>query len=98
MALVLDLGQQALAGGFLTQAQSGSEERYPLRLSFCQQCFLLQVVDVVPPAKLFSQYFYSNLGKLRADFPEWDITISLPDMIEQMVRAEHDRAAAGTAS
>jgi CDP-paratose 2-epimerase len=42
--------------------------------------------------------YISNLGKLRADFPEWNITISLHDMIEQMVRAAHDRAAAGTAS
>lgn len=34
--------------------------------------------------------YISNLGKLRAHFPEWKITISLQDMLEQMVRAERD--------
>jgi SAM-dependent methyltransferase len=70
LALVLDLGQQALAGAFLTQAQFGAEERYPLRLCFCQHCFLLQVIDVVPPEELFSRYFYrsSAIGTLREHF------------------------------
>jgi CDP-paratose 2-epimerase len=30
--------------------------------------------------------YYSNLGKLGAHFPEWRITRSLPDMIDEMVR------------
>lgn len=32
--------------------------------------------------------YISNLGKLRSHYPEWDVTIGLEDMIEQMVIAE----------
>jgi CDP-paratose 2-epimerase len=38
--------------------------------------------------------YISNLTKLMDHFPEWKITISLPQMIEQMVRAELRRMAA----
>jgi CDP-paratose 2-epimerase len=38
--------------------------------------------------------YISNLTKLMDHFPEWKITISLPQMIEQMVRAELRRTAA----
>ncbi len=35
--------------------------------------------------------YISNLTKLKAHFPEWDITVKLTDMIEQMVRFEKQR-------
>ena len=35
--------------------------------------------------------YISNLNKLRTHFPEWDITIGLPEMIGQMVAAERQR-------
>jgi len=36
--------------------------------------------------------YISDLTKLRTHFPEWDITIGLPNMIEDMVEFEHQRA------
>ena len=35
--------------------------------------------------------YISDLTKLRTHFPEWDITVMLPDIIEQMVSAEKQR-------
>jgi CDP-paratose 2-epimerase len=37
--------------------------------------------------------YISNLQKIKRDFPEWSVTISLPAMIEQMVVAERSRQA-----
>ena len=37
--------------------------------------------------------YISNLNKLRSHYPNWDVTIGLPDMIEQMVAAERQRVA-----
>jgi len=34
--------------------------------------------------------YISDLRKLRAHFPEWDITHSLDEILEEMVRAEND--------
>lgn len=35
--------------------------------------------------------YISDLTKLRTHFPEWDITVSLPGMIEEMVNSERQR-------
>ncbi len=67
---VLDFGTLALAGAFLARDQFQDEKRYPLRVSVCRNCFLLQVIDVVPGVYLFSNYFYqsSAIGTLREHF------------------------------
>lgn len=57
--LILDLGNQPLANRLLTQAELGAPEpRFPLRLAACESCWLLQIIDLVPPADLFSDYLY----------------------------------------
>ena len=67
---VLDFGDVALAGAFLTKDQFADEKRYPLRLAYCERCLLLQVVDRVDPKAMFSTYFYrsSEIGTLREHF------------------------------
>jgi CDP-paratose 2-epimerase len=35
--------------------------------------------------------YYSDLGKLKRDYPKWGITRSLDDIVEEMVRAEFDK-------
>ena len=35
--------------------------------------------------------YYSDLSKMRSHYPNWDITVSLPDTIEQIVRAWRER-------
>lgn len=70
---VMNLGDVALAGGFLRQDQFETEEKFPLRLSFCSACFAVQIMDVVPADTLFKNYFYfsSAIGTLREHFEDY---------------------------
>src|ERR1041384_8492644 len=57
--LILDLGLQPLANNLLRPEDlSKPEPKFPLRLAFCESCWLLQIVDLVPPVQLFSEYLY----------------------------------------
>ena len=66
----MDFGRVALAGGFLTSDQFENEQKYPLRLFFCDDCCAVQVVDKVSADVLFQDYFYfsSSIGTLREHF------------------------------
>lgn len=55
---VLDFGPVPLAGGFLKESEFANEKFYPLEINFCEDCFLLQVSNVVPAEVLFKNYFY----------------------------------------
>jgi SAM-dependent methyltransferase len=56
---ILDLGLQPLANNLLRQEDlSKTEPKFPLRLAVCQSCWLLQIIDLVPPVQLFSEYLY----------------------------------------
>jgi SAM-dependent methyltransferase len=55
-----DLGELPLAGGFLTQEQVASEQRYPLLVSVCENCGLVQIVSPVDPAILFQDYSFAT--------------------------------------
>lgn len=67
---VMDFGSVALAGGFLKPDQFAAEQKFPLRLHFCNDCFAVQVIDKVPENVLFHNYFYfsSSIGTLREHF------------------------------
>jgi hypothetical protein len=57
--LILHLGEQPLANNLLRQEDlSKPEPKFALRLAVCQSCWLLQIVDLVPPVQLFSEYLY----------------------------------------
>ncbi len=48
-----------LANSYLEESQLGEPEpRYPLHARVCDQCFLVQVDDVVPPEVIFGHYAY----------------------------------------
>ena len=66
----LDLGRMPLAGNFPTESEVGRERRYPLRIFYCGDCALVQVLDVVSPRVLFSDYRYlsSVTATLRGHF------------------------------
>jgi hypothetical protein len=56
---VLDLGRQPLANAFLRHpAEFAVEARFPLVLSCCGDCGLVQLVDVIDPGVLFDHYLY----------------------------------------
>ncbi len=56
---VLDLGIQPLANNLLPATDGFVDEpKFPLRLAVCEQCWLVQITDLVPPVRLFSEYLY----------------------------------------
>jgi len=56
---VLSLGCLPLANSLLTDEQLAEpEETYPLNLVFCPHCTLVQILETVPPEKLFQKYVY----------------------------------------
>ncbi len=58
-ALVLDLGLQPLANNLLRPEDlTKPEPKFPLRVAVCQSCWLLQILELVPPVQLFSEYLY----------------------------------------
>jgi SAM-dependent methyltransferase len=58
LTLLVDYGQMPLAGGFLTQDELAYQAAFPLRLARCADCTEMQILDVVPPAEIFTQYSY----------------------------------------
>jgi SAM-dependent methyltransferase len=56
---ILDLGQTPLANNLLTESQlTEPEPRFPLVLTFCAACSLVQITETVPPEILFAHYLY----------------------------------------
>jgi SAM-dependent methyltransferase len=54
LRVFLSLGGLPLSDGFLTESQlSQQEARYPLDVAFCPDCALVQILETVPPEKLF---------------------------------------------
>lgn len=70
MDLIMDFGKVALAGSFLKPGDFKNEKKFPMRLCFCQDCFSVQIIDIVPPSALFQNYFYfsSSIKTLRDHF------------------------------
>jgi len=64
---VLDLGPMPLSDGLLTPEQlaGGTEERYPLEVAYCPVCSLVQILETVPPEKLFCEDYpyYSSFSE-----------------------------------
>ncbi|HUF69376.1 MAG TPA: class I SAM-dependent methyltransferase [Longimicrobiales bacterium] len=55
----LELGPQPLANAFPADPSGfESEARYPLDVHFCEDCSLVQVLDVIDPEVLFRDYIY----------------------------------------
>jgi SAM-dependent methyltransferase len=57
---LVDLGEQPLANSYLTadELAAGTERRYPLIARVCDECWLVQVDDVVAAEEIFSEYAY----------------------------------------
>jgi len=58
LELILDLGEQPWCNNFLTEAQLGSEPKYPLRLNYCKGCELLQLDHTVAKETMFADHCY----------------------------------------
>ena len=62
-----------LAGGFITAEQISLEELFPLKVHYCTNCTLVQVLSVVEPSTLFEDYKYisSVIPALAKHFKEY---------------------------
>ena len=62
LELLLDLGPQPLAGGFLSPEENSKlhEKTYPLPIHVCRKCGLVQTTFVIPADTLFTNYFFSS--------------------------------------
>lgn len=59
LQLVLSLGSMPLANALVTAEQLDQpESTYPLELTFCPACTLVQITETVPPEELFRDYLY----------------------------------------
>src|SRR5262245_20920151 len=59
LAVVLSLGRTPLANALLDEADlARPEPTYDLDLALCRNCSLLQILESVPPEKLFREYCY----------------------------------------
>jgi len=58
----LDLGELPLANALLEAppADPAAEARFGLRVGYCHECHSVQLQQLVPPADLFSDYFYES--------------------------------------
>ena len=56
----LDLGTTPLADALVRpEALAVTEDRFPLEIAFCDECALVQILEEVPPEKLFVEnYLY----------------------------------------
>lgn len=54
----LDLGLHPPANAFITENQIDDEKFFPLRVYFCPNCGLVQLLDIVSPELLFRDYAY----------------------------------------
>ena len=56
---ILSFGQTPLANALVPADRANQvEPTYPLNLALCRQCALVQILETVPAAELFSQYPY----------------------------------------
>tara|TARA_B100000212_G_scaffold119733_1_gene89534 strand:+ start:23696 stop:25006 length:1311 start_codon:yes stop_codon:yes gene_type:complete len=75
---IINFGNVGLAGGFLLPNEFKCEKKYPQQLFFCEDCFLLQIINEVDSRLLFKDYFYfsSAISTLRKHFRKYaeDVT------------------------
>ena len=59
LKMILDLGEQPPSNSFIDKNKLNSlESKFPLRLFWCKDCYLVQLLDIVDKEYLFKNYFY----------------------------------------
>jgi len=59
LEMALDLGQQPLANSYKDSPQD-PEDRYPLAVNLCHDCYHLQLSHTVDPAIIYKNYLYAT--------------------------------------
>ena len=70
---VIDFGSVGLAGGFLLPENFKNEKKHDQQLYFCEDCYLLQIINKIDAKLLFKDYFYfsSAISTLRKHFYDY---------------------------
>lgn len=55
---VLDLGRQPWCNNFLLESEIGNESKYPLKLTYCNECSCVQLDYTVPKEVMFADHTY----------------------------------------
>ena len=71
LELFLDLGLTPLAGDYLLKKELGKELYYPLRVYYCHNCSLVQLLDIVNQGTLFKDYRYLSSISLAGHFQDY---------------------------
>lgn len=79
----LSLGSMELAGAFKKRAND-IQQSFPLELTFCENCYGVEVLEKIDPTLLFSDYFYfsSKIGTLINHFEDYARTLGDRLLIE----------------
>lgn len=79
LKLVIDFGLMPHAGDFLTKKSLGKEKYYPLRIFICKECYLLQIIDIVPSSVHFKDYRYLSSVGLSDHFKQFAGKLNLAE-------------------
>jgi hypothetical protein len=88
-AVFADLGSSPLANSYLSSERvDAMEPFYPLRALVCERCFLVQLEEFEPPARIFSDYAY--FSSYSSSWLE-HCRLYTEQMIERFGLAEHSQ-------
>lgn len=84
---VIDLGKQPIPNGFLMREKLNiKEKKYPLAVSFCKNCSLMQLKYLVDPKVMFKNYLYiPSSSKTRMDHFK-----NLAEQVKEKVKLNED--------
>jgi len=60
LIIILDYGMVALADSFLYEEEIASEQKFPLNLCICTNCFHVQIDEIINPKILFENYVWET--------------------------------------
>ena len=70
-SIILDLGDQPLANAYKNSAND-AEDKYPLKLKLCKECYHLQISHTVDPEIVYKNYLYATgTNQTIKDFCRW---------------------------
>jgi hypothetical protein len=92
---ILDFGEEMpLAGSFISQDETLSkdfvEHVYPMQVSFCEQCALVQIPNVIPKEDLFNAHYHyrsSVIGTLQHHFKQYAEVIG--NVLHSQTKSSH---------
>jgi hypothetical protein len=61
---ILNLGDQPPSNSFIDKTKIHFEQRFPLEIYLCRECYLVQLLDVVSASDIFGEYHYTSSSSI----------------------------------